>query len=84
MKALPFEKAILRAHDFGAMTLTLKMIQDMLEEIRLCQVAEKSIEGMSQEWIDVQTEATRKTNMEAEVLFMTAAKQLENQLGIRA
>jgi hypothetical protein len=84
MKTLPFEEAVLRAHDFGAMTLTMKMIQDALEEMRICRVAEETVEGMSQEWIDVQAEATRKTNMEAEVFFMQAAKQLESHLGIIA
>ncbi len=77
MKTLPFEEAVLRAHDFGAMTLTLKMVQDSLEDLRICQVAEESIEGMPQEWIDVQTEETRKTTVEAENFFMTAAKRLE-------
>ena len=84
MKTLPFEEAAIRAHDFGAMNLTLKMIQDVLEEMRICQVAEETIVGMSQEWVDVQTEATRKTNMKAEVFFMKAAKQLESHLGIMA
>ncbi len=81
---LPFEAAVLRAHDFGAMTLTLKMIQDSLEDLRACQVADESVVGMSQEWIDVQAEETRKVNMEAEIFFMSAAKQLEKQLGIKA
>ena len=84
MKTLPFEAAALRAYDFGAMSLTMKMVQDKLDELRACQVAEETIKGMNQEWVDVQIEATRKTKIEAEIFFMHAAKQLENQLGIRA
>ena len=80
----PFESAVLRAHDFGAMCLTLKMVQDSLEDLRACKVADESVAGMPQEWIDVQAAETKKVNMEAEVFFLTAAKQLEKQLGITA
>ena len=81
---LPFDQALIRAHDFGAMNLTMVMVEETLQSLEDCQVAMQCVEGMGPEWIAVNKADADKTDKTAEAFFIKAASQLEKHLGISA
>ena len=83
-KNLPFDKALVRAHDFGAMNLTMILLKETLQSLEDSQFAIQCVEGMGPEWIAVNKEEAVKTGKNADAFFIKAASQLEDHLGISA
>ena len=81
---LPFEEALVRAHDFGAMTVTLALVDEMLRSIEDSKIAMQCVEGMGPEWIAINAADAKKTSQTADAFFLNAARQLETHLGISA
>tara|TARA_Y100000310_G_scaffold331631_1_gene405524 strand:- start:446 stop:712 length:267 start_codon:yes stop_codon:yes gene_type:complete len=81
---LPFDEALVRAHDFGAMTMTLFLVGEALQSLEDSKFAMQCVESMGPEWIAVNADDAKKTGATADAFFLNAARQLETHMGISA